>query len=112
VWRHFQERRGHRGSGSTCGSWWRRPVGLPLEEDNQVADRVGPPVSEGRRRGRLGRKGEEERWAVTGPEGGGREVGHGWARNQKWSDSRNKIISNFIWNLDFGQTLEICTRRF
>jgi hypothetical protein len=65
-----------------------------------------------RRRGRLGQKGEEERWAVAGPEWGGREVGHGWARNQKWPDSRNKILSNFIWNLDFRQNLEICTRRF
>jgi hypothetical protein len=26
--------------------------------------------------------------------------------------SRNKILSNFIWNLKFCQTLEICTRRF
>jgi hypothetical protein len=26
--------------------------------------------------------------------------------------SRNKILSNFIWNLDFWQTLEICTSRF
>jgi hypothetical protein len=26
--------------------------------------------------------------------------------------SRNKILSNFIWNLDFWQTLKVCTRRF
>jgi hypothetical protein len=39
-------------------------------------------------------------------------VGHGWAGNRKWPDSRNKILSYFIWNLDFCETLEICTRRF
>jgi hypothetical protein len=66
----------------------------------------------GRRRGWLGQKEEGERWAAARPEGGGREVGRGWARNRKWPDSRNKILSNFIWNLDFWQTLEICTRRF
>jgi hypothetical protein len=63
-----------------------RPVGLPEEEDSRAADRVGPPVIEG----------EGERWAATGPEGGEREVGSGWGRNRKWSDSRNKILSNFI----------------
>jgi hypothetical protein len=26
--------------------------------------------------------------------------------------SRNKILLNFIWNLIFWQTLEICTTRF
>jgi hypothetical protein len=36
-------------------------------------------------------------------------VGRGWARNRKWLD---KILSSFIWNLDFCQTLEICTGRF
>jgi hypothetical protein len=35
-------------------------------------------------------------------------VGRGWTRNRKWLD---KICSNFIWNLDFWQTLEICTTR-
>jgi hypothetical protein len=54
-------------------------------------------------------RGEGERWAAAGPKGGGREVGRGWSRNWKWLD---KILSNFIWNLDFWQTLEICTRRF
>jgi hypothetical protein len=79
-----------------------RPVGLPEEEDSRAADRVGPPVIEG----------EGERWAATGPEGGEREVGSGWGRNRKWSDSRNKILSNFIWNLDFWETLKNCTMRF
>jgi hypothetical protein len=54
-------------------------------------------------------RGEGERWAMARPKGGGREVGHGWAGNRKWLV---KILSNFIWNLDFLQTLEICTRRF
>jgi hypothetical protein len=56
----------------------------------------------GRRQGRLGRKGEGVRWAATGLKGGGREVGRGWAENRKWLD---KILSNFIWNLDFWQKL-------
>jgi hypothetical protein len=95
---HFQERRGHQGGGSARGRWrWCRPVGLPKEEDSRPTDRVGLPISEG------------EAVGQAGPEGGGREVGHGWARNRKWLD---KIFSNFIWNLDFWQTLEICTRRF
>jgi hypothetical protein len=33
--------------------------------------------------------------------------GAGWVES-----SVHKILSNFIWNLDFWQTLEICTRRF
>jgi hypothetical protein len=78
----------------------RRPVRLPEEEDSRAANRVGPPVSEG------------EAVGQARSEGGGREVGHGWARNRKLPDSRNKILLNFIWNLDFWQTLEICTRRF
>jgi hypothetical protein len=44
--------------------------------------------------------GEEGRWPqlVRKPELG--------------QSSRNKILSNFIWNLDFWQTLEICSSRF
>jgi hypothetical protein len=50
--------------------------------------------------GESGPIGEEDRWVRLGqkPELGQR--------------SRNKILSNFIWNLDFWQTLEICTMRF
>jgi hypothetical protein len=66
----------------------------------------------GRRWDRLSWKGEGESWAAAWPKGGGREVGCGWAENWKWPDSRNKILSNFIWNFDYWQTLEICTRRF
>jgi hypothetical protein len=65
---HLQERKGHRGGGSTCGRWWSWPVGLSEEEDSGAADRAGPPVSEG------------EAVGQAGPEGGGREVGHDWAR--------------------------------
>jgi hypothetical protein len=54
-------------------------VGLPEEEDSRPTDRAGPLVSEGRQRRRLHRKGEGARWAMAGPEGGGREVGHDWA---------------------------------
>jgi hypothetical protein len=67
VWRHFRERRGHQDGGSACGRWRRRPVGLPEEEDSRAADRVGPPVSDGEAAGQ------------AGLEGGGREVGRGWA---------------------------------
>jgi hypothetical protein len=66
---HFWERRGCRGGGSTHGKWQRwRPIEHPEEEDNRPVDRVGPPVSEG------------EAVGQAGLEGGGREVGHGWAR--------------------------------
>jgi hypothetical protein len=41
---------------------------LPEEEDSRVADRAGPPVSEGKVVGQ------------ARPEGGGIEVGCGWAR--------------------------------
>jgi hypothetical protein len=40
----------------------------------------------GRQRGRLGQKGEGERWATARPKGEGREVGRGWAENRKWPD--------------------------
>jgi hypothetical protein len=84
---HFRERRDCRGGGSASGRWRRRcPVGLPKEEDGRPADRAGLPVSEGEAAGQ------------AGPKGGGREVGRGWAGNPKWLD---KILSNFIWNLDF-----------
>jgi hypothetical protein len=46
---------------------WQRPVVLPEEEDSRAADRAGPPISEGEAAG------------LAGPEGGGREVGCGWA---------------------------------
>jgi hypothetical protein len=49
--------------------------------------------------GESGAVGEEGRWPQLGQKP---ELGQ---------SSRNKILSNFIWNLDFLQTLEICTRR-
>jgi hypothetical protein len=53
---------------SACVRWrQRRPVGLSGKDEGRAADRVGPPVSEGRRRGRLGQKEEEGRWATAGP---------------------------------------------
>jgi hypothetical protein len=76
------------------------PGRLSKEEESRAADRAGRLISEG------------EVAAQARPKGGGREVGRGWAENQKWSNWRNKILSNFIWNLDFWQILEICTRRF
>jgi hypothetical protein len=63
VRHHFRERKGHRGSSSARGRWWRRPIGLPEEEDSQAADRAGPPVSEEEA------VGEGERWDATWPEG-------------------------------------------
>jgi hypothetical protein len=58
VQRHFWDRRGHQGGGGARGSWWQRPIGLLEEEDSRATDRAGQ----------------------ARPEGGGREVGHGWAR--------------------------------
>jgi hypothetical protein len=91
----FRERRGHWGSGSARRRWrWQR-----LKEDDRPADRAGPPISEEEAVRQAGWKGGEgERWATARPRGGGREVGHYWAKSQKWVD---KIRSNFIWNLDF-----------
>jgi hypothetical protein len=66
--RPFWERRGCQSGGSVRERWRRRcPVWLPGKDEGRVADRVGSPISEGRRRGRLGQKGEEERWAAAGP---------------------------------------------
>jgi hypothetical protein len=48
-------------------------------------------------------------WARRGRKGVGPQLGQKLEMGQS---SRNKILSNFIWNLDFWQTLEICTRRF
>jgi hypothetical protein len=97
---HFQERRGHRGSGSARGRWRQRcSVGIPEEDDGRPANRAGPPISEEEAAGQAGPEGGEgERWATAGSRGGGREVGHDWVESRKWLD---KIRSNFIWNLDF-----------
>jgi hypothetical protein len=57
----------------------------------------------GRRWGRLGQKGEGKRWAAAGPVGGGREVGCGWAENQKWSDSRKKSFRILFGVWIFGK---------
>jgi hypothetical protein len=96
---HFRERRGHRGGGSARGRWRRRrSVGLPEEEDGRPADRAGLPVSEGEAVGQARPEGGRERggpWLGRKGEG---DVDRGWAGNQKWLD---KILSNFIWNLDF-----------
>jgi hypothetical protein len=48
-------------------------------------------------------------WARRGKEGGRSRLG---LKSEMGQSSRNKILSNFIWNLDFWQTLELCTRRF
>jgi hypothetical protein len=86
---HFWERMGHRGGGSVRGRWRRRrPVGLPEEENGWLADRAGPPISEGEAAGQagpdegrerggpwLGQKGEGERWAAARP-----ETGNGWIK--------------------------------
>jgi hypothetical protein len=71
-----------------CGSERRGRVGW--------ADREAGPSGEGE----SGPVGEEGRWSYLGQKP---ELGQ---------SSRNKILSNFIWNLGFWQTLEICTRRF
>jgi hypothetical protein len=65
---YLWERRGHRGSSSACGRWWRRSVGLLEEEDSRAVDRAGPPISEG------------EAVGQAGPERGGRELLHCWVR--------------------------------
>jgi hypothetical protein len=101
---------GRQGSGSARRRWQRRrPIGLPEEEGGRPANRAGPPI-----RGRGGGvgwagTGEGERWAMARPGGEGER----WAA--AGPETRNGWIKSFqifIWNLDFWQTLEICTRRF
>jgi hypothetical protein len=71
--RPFREGRGCWSGGSACGSWRRRhPVGLPEEDEGQAVDRAGPHGVRG---------GGGAGWAGRG----GREVGRGWAENQKWA---------------------------
>jgi hypothetical protein len=97
---HFGSGRGQRPAWcGACGRWG--SVGFVLRKKKAGRGRLGrsggrSPMGRGRA-GRLGTK------------GGGR----GWAENRSWDQSsRNKILSNFIQNLDFWQTLKISTRRF
>jgi hypothetical protein len=69
----------------------------PEEEEESWAGQAGRPRPSGE--GENGPVGEEGRWLRLGQKP---ELGQ---------SSRNKILSNFIWNLDFWQTLVICTRR-
>jgi hypothetical protein len=107
---HFWERRGHRGGSSTRGRWrWRYPVGLPEEEDNRPTDRAGPPVSAGEAVGQAGLEGEGVRWAVAGPERGGRDVARGWAGSWKWLDKILRILFGIwifgkIWKFAHGDS--------
>jgi hypothetical protein len=43
---------------------------------------------------------------------GGRESEPARPKTGAGTNSKNKTFLNFIWNSDFWQTLEICTRRF
>jgi hypothetical protein len=58
------------------------------------------------RRPRPSREGES---GPIGEEGRSPRLGR---KSELGQRSRNKILSNFVWNLDFWQNLEICTRRF
>jgi hypothetical protein len=100
VLRQFQKRKG-----ATAGTvWCKRAAALGQlchEEKESRAGQARParrPRPSGERES--GPVGEEGRWPrlCQKPELG--------------QSSRNEILSNFIWNLDFGQILEICTRRF
>jgi hypothetical protein len=48
-------------------------------------------------------------WAGRGRKGHGPRLGQ---KSEMGQSSRNNVLSNFIRNLDFWQTLEICTWRF
>jgi hypothetical protein len=50
--------------------------------------------------GESGSVGEEGRWPRLG------------RKLERGQSLRNKILLNFLWNLDFWQTLEFCTRIF
>jgi hypothetical protein len=72
----------------------------PEEEESRVGQ-VGPV-------GRLRPNGEGES-GLAGEEGMWPRLGR---KPELGQSSRNKILSNFIWNLHFWQALEICTRKF
>jgi hypothetical protein len=80
--------------------------------------------TEGGRRGRGPHisGGEEGKagWASRRPLGllaggsalGRGKVGRGWVKNQRWAKAQKEIPFEFQLILEFGRTLENCTRRF
>jgi hypothetical protein len=106
---YFKSKRGRRPVWYGSSRWW-RSVGFVLRKKKVgwaravVRGRAGQAGLTGRPRpsgeGESGLVGEEGRWPRLGRK---LELGQ---------SSGNNILSNFIWNLDFWQTLKICTRRF
>jgi hypothetical protein len=94
------EAKGGGGARSASSSRRRKPCGAraAVRGGAWQAGPIERPRSSGERESRL--IGEEGRWSRLG------------RKPKLGQSSRNKMISNFIWNLDFWQTLEICTRRF
>jgi hypothetical protein len=83
--------------GRGLAGWWEVMRGecsshFRSERGRRPAGPTGRPRPSGE--GESGSVGEEGRWPQLG------------------QISRNKILSYFIWNLNFWQTLEFCTRRF
>jgi hypothetical protein len=54
----------------------------------------------------------EKRGRPGGPALGRGEVGHGWVENWRWANAQKEIPFEFQLILEFGRTLENCTRRF
>jgi hypothetical protein len=40
------------------------------------------------------------------------EVDHDWVENWRWGNAQKEILFEFQLILEFGRTLENCTRRF
>jgi hypothetical protein len=47
-----------------------------------------------------------------GPTRGKGEVGYGWVENTRWAKVQKDFLFKFQLFLEFGRTLENCTRRF
>jgi hypothetical protein len=85
-----------------------RPA-CPKEEDEGGAGWLGRPKAEAQWRfGGGGPKGGKGEWAGQGGRRGGSLLG----QIQSWARIQKKFFSNFNLFLEFGRTLEICTRRF
>jgi hypothetical protein len=51
-------------------------------------------------------------WLASGTARGRGEVGHGWVENRRWAKVQKEFLFEFLLILEFGRTLENCTRRF
>jgi hypothetical protein len=73
---------------------------------------VGPHVSEGGE-GKTGCASRRPLGRLAGGPARGRgEVCRGWVKNRRWAKVQTEFLFKFQLILEFGRTLENCTRRF